>query len=254
MLPSLSTCSLLFIVVFVAGFVDAIAGGGGLITVPAYLLAGVPPIFTLGTNKLVSTAGTIVSAIKFILHRRVIWTVAIVGIPCSLSGAAIGAHMVAILPQTYVRSIILICLPIAAALTLMPRPRHQTTHLLHWRSQRLWFVVPLLSGAIGWYDGFFGPGTGSLLMLALYGLTGMSLSHAAGVSRLFNLASNVAALMIFVLHRKVIYLLALPLAVASIAGHYCGSHLAIRKGDGLIRIMLIVTVSLLMIFLVRESI
>lgn len=243
----------LFPVVFAAGFMDAIAGGGGLLTIPAYLFAGIPPAFALGTNKFVMTSGITVSVARYILDRRVVWPVALVGIPCSLIGAAYGAHTVATLSQDYVRSAILIFLPLAALLTLF-RPRTETAPpQLHWRSARLWILIPLLSVAIGWYDGFFGPGTGSLLMIALHGLAGLSLLQSAAVSRILNLTSNASALVAFVVYQKVIYALALPLAVASIAGYYCGSHYAIRNGERLIRPMLLLAIALLMIFVAWES-
>ncbi|MBI2344315.1 MAG: TSUP family transporter [Deltaproteobacteria bacterium] len=236
--------------VFVAGFVDAIAGGGGLITVPAYLLAGIPPTFLLGTNKCVSTIGTMASTARYILGRRMVWPVVMVGIPCTLVGAAFGAHTVALLPQEYVRTVIFVALPIAAGLTLAPRPKHISAHLVTWRSPRLWWSVPIIGLSIGWYDGFFGPGTGSFLILAFYGLTHLPLLNAAAVGRLFNLASNAAALVTFILHGKVLYTLALPLALAGIAGQYCGSHLAIRRGDRLVRGMLMAVCAMLLLFLI----
>jgi uncharacterized protein len=243
----------LFPAVFVAGFIDAIAGGGGLITVPAYLLAGVPPIFTLGTNKFVSTTGTIVSSARYIFHKKIIWPVAIVGIPCALVGASLGAHSVAQLDQDLVRRVILICLPIAAALTLIPRRRTCTPEPLHWQSRRLWIVIPLIGLAIGWYDGFFGPGTGSLLIIALHGFAHLSLLHAAAVGRLFNLASNAAALVTFIIHGKVLYAIGLPLVVAGMGGHYLGSHMAIRKGDAIVRPVLIVAITLLFGYLIWQQ-
>lgn len=239
-------------IIFVAGFMDAIAGGGGLITVPAYLFAGVPPVLTLGTNKFVMTTGTIVSVTRYILHGRVLWPVALVGIPCSLLGASLGASTVVHLPPAYVRSIILLLLPAAAFFTLA-RPRTESPPLLHWRSHRLWMIIPALSLALGWYDGFFGPGTGSLLMLALHGLAGLSLLQSAKVSRVLNLASNIAALVVFVAHRQVLYTLAFPLALVSVAGYYCGSHFALHSGERFIRAILMTAIALLLAFIAWES-
>jgi len=239
-------------VVFVAGFIDSIAGGGGLLTVPAYLIAGIPPTLTLGTNKLVSSIGTVVSSTKYILSGRILWPVVIVGIPLTLLGSAIGAHNVAILDQELVRKIILITLPIAALLTLIPKPKVDHTVSIHWRSPKLWYLVPFIAFGMGFYDGIFGPGTGSLLLLAFYGLTKISFLRAAATARIFNLTSNIGALITFLVHGQVLIPLALILGVFGIAGHYCGSHMAIKKGDGLVRGMLAISCSLLFGYLCWE--
>ncbi|MDP2600204.1 MAG: TSUP family transporter [Deltaproteobacteria bacterium] len=247
--------SLLYLapVVFIAGFIDAIAGGGGLLTLPSYLIAGVPPVFALGTNKFVSTAGTIVSTGKYIFHKRMLWPVVWVGLPCSLIGSVLGAHTVALLKPEIIRTVILVALPVAAALTLMPKPKGHKEEILHWRSPRLWVAVPLISLALGWYDGFFGPGTGTLLMLALYGIGQLSFLHSAATARFFNLVSNAGALVTFLFYKKVVFSLALPLSLASIAGHYIGSHLAIKKGAGLVRGMLMASCTILFAYLLWEQ-
>lgn len=242
----------LFPVVFVAGVIDSIAGGGGLLTVPAYLLAGLPPTLTLGTNKCVSTIGTLVSTGKYIWHGRIIWPVAIVGIPCTLLGSMLGAHLVALLDQEVVQQVILVALPIAAILVLLPRPKEHREAPITWRTPRLWIAMPLIGLAMGFYDGIFGPGTGSLLILAFYGIGKLSLLHSAATGRLFNLVSNLGALVAFLLHGQVWLALALPLAVASIAGHYCGSHLAITRGPRIVRPMLAVACTLLFAYLLWE--
>ena len=247
--------SLLYLapVVFIAGFIDSIAGGGGLLTLPSYLIAGVPPALALGTNKFVSTAGTIVSTGKYIFHKRMLWPVVWVGLPCSLFGSVLGAHAVALLKPEIIRTVILVALPVAAALTLMPKPKGHKEIVIHWRSPRLWAAVPLISLTLGWYDCFFGPGTGTLLMLALYGIGHLSFLHSAATARFFNLVSNAGALVTFLFYEKVVFSLALPLSLASIAGHYCGSHLAIKKGAGLVRGMLMASCTILFAYLLWEQ-
>lgn len=235
--------------IFIAGFVDSIAGGGGLIAVPTYLIAGIPPTLALGTNKCVSAMGTAVSVGRYMHSGRILWPVAIVGIPLSLLGAALGARSILLFDQDVVRKIILIILPIAAALTLLPKPHGHVEDPLTWRSLRLWMAIPPISLALGWYDGFFGPGTGSLLILALYGLAGISLIHSAAVGRLFNLISNIGGMVTFMMQGQVLYKIVIPLGLASIAGHWCGSHLAIKRGAGVVRGMLGVTCALLFIYL-----
>ncbi|PIR21070.1 MAG: hypothetical protein COV45_02770 [Deltaproteobacteria bacterium CG11_big_fil_rev_8_21_14_0_20_47_16] len=252
-MPELHVIVYLLPIVFVAGFIDSVAGGGGLITVPAYLIAGFPPATLLGTNKCVSTMGTVVSASKYIHSGRILWPVAIIGIPCSLIGSVWGAHTVALLDASIVRKIILVALPLAAAITLIPKPHGHIETDIGWRSLRLWILIPIISFGLGWYDGFFGPGTGSLLIMLMYGIAGMSLIHAAAVGRLFNLVSNASALFTFMWHGQVWYKAALPLGIAGIAGHWCGSHLAIKRGHGMVRGMLVVTCGLLFAYLIWQQ-
>ncbi|MBI4239207.1 MAG: TSUP family transporter [Deltaproteobacteria bacterium] len=240
-------------VVFVAGFIDAIAGGGGLLTVPAYLLAGLPPVSLLGTNKFVSTLGTLISTGKYMWSGRMHWPAALIGLPATLIGAMYGAHTVTHLDPAIVRSVILVALPIAAILTLLPKPRMLNTHAAAtWTTPRLWWTVIPVAVLLGWYDGFFGPGTGTILVLLLYSIVRLPFLQAAAVARFFNLVSNAGALVTFVWNDQVLYRIGLPLAAASIAGHYCGSHLALRRGDGFVRAMLAVSCSLVVVYLLWQ--
>ena len=181
-----------------------------------------------------------------------IWPVVWVGVPCALVGAALGAHCVALLDSETVRRVILVALPTAAVLVLLPKPRGHVEAPMTWRSLRLWIAVPLIGATIGFYDGIFGPGTGSFLILAFYGIGRLSFLHSAAVGRLFNLVSNFGALVTFIMHGKVLFALVPPLALASIVGHYCGSHLAIKRGDRMIRGMLMVSCTLLFAYLLWE--
>ena len=144
----------LFPAVFAAGFIDSIAGGGGLITVPAYLLAGLPPSMVLGTNKFVSSVGTLVSVIRYIRRGHLLWKAAWIGIPCTLIGSMWGAHWVAGLNPEIVRKLILILLPIAALVVLIPRPRHPDATEFP-TSRRLWMTVPLIGIFLGWSSNYF---------------------------------------------------------------------------------------------------
>ncbi|MBI4125501.1 MAG: TSUP family transporter [Deltaproteobacteria bacterium] len=236
-------------VIFVAGFIDSIAGGGGLLTVPAYLIAGIPPTQTLGTNKFVSTVGTFVSTGRYVLNKRVLWPVALVGVPFSLAAAAAGANFVAIIPDALVAKIIIVALPVAAAFTLIPKPKGHREIPIRWKSLRLYTIIPLITVTLGGYDGMFGPGTGSLLLLCLYGVARLNFLHAAATARFFNLLSNLAALVAFLSHGAVLFGIGIPLALFSMGGHYLGSHLALKHGDRLVRIMLAVALTLLLSYL-----
>lgn len=233
--------------VFAATFMDAIAGGGGLITVPSIMLTGLPPAIVLGTNKLLSTAGTVFSAGHFLRHGHVQWPAVIVGVPCALLGSMFGAQCIMWLDASIARTVLLVGLPIAAVLVLLPKPKTPATVELTWHSRRLWWGIPLIAGGIGWYDGFFGPGTGTLMMLALHGVVGLNLLQSAGIARTLNLLSNIGGLATFMWHGTVNYNLALPLALVSIAGHTCGARVAVRRGVGVIRGVLVVASALLLV-------
>lgn len=260
----LSLIAILAPVVLIAGFIDSIAGGGGLLTVPAYLIAGLPPTIVLGTNKVVSSMGTSISVMNYIRNRQVLWPVVIIGIPCAFLGSTIGAHTVVGLTQDIVRQVILVVLPIAALLTLIPKRKSDPRlpgdgmkgpgddNHAGWRSPRLWITVPLIGLSVGWYDGFFGPGTGSFMLLGFYGLTRLTFLQGTAASRLLNFTSNLAAAITFLWHGKVLFALVVPLGLASMAGHYLGSHLAIRHGERFIRVVLAVAVSLLFFYLIWE--
>lgn len=230
--------------VFVAGFIDAIAGGGGLITLPALLLCGVPTELVLGTNKFVSTIGTCFSTARYCFSKRVVWRVCLLGAGFSLLGSSCAAKYVSQLPASTIASIIMVLLPLAAGSVLLPKKK---THDLH-AAQHSWqffVLVPLITFALGAYDGGFGPGTGTLLALAFHGLLHLPLLQAAATARVFNLLSNIGALSTFMWLGKVDYKTALPLCVFGIAGHWCGAHTALKKGDHFVRQMLLASAGLL---------
>jgi hypothetical protein len=229
---------------FAAGFIDSVAGGGGLITVPTLLLAGLPPQVALGTNKLASTCGTTVALLNFTRSGMVAWRIAGVGIVFSLIGSAVGTRAVLAFSPEAAAKVIVALLPLGIAATLFPKGNGQARTDV--TSFELAAVVPVVTFAIGFYDGFFGPGTGSFLILAFHLLLGMELTRASATAKVFNLTSNAASLAVFMAGGKVLYLVGLPLAAANIAGNYLGSRLAIRKGSGVVRACLSVSLTLLL--------
>ncbi len=221
------------------GFVDAIAGGGGLIMMPALLFAGVPPINALATNKLQSMFGTATAYANFSRKRLVDWrdhkgTIALV-----FAGASGGVIAVQAIDPGVLRLIIPLLL-IAVALYVIASPR-MTDEDAHQRiSARGYGPV---AGLIGAYDGFFGPGTGSFFTATLVGLRGIGLTRATALTKLLNLTSNVASVLFFALGGKMLWLLGLSMAAGAMIGGYLGSHTAIRFGARIIR-PLLVTLSL----------
>lgn len=235
-------------VAFAAGFIDSIAGGGGLLLTPSLLVAGVPPHVALGTNKFASTIGTSTALVNFIRGKMVLWRVAAFGVGFSLLGSFLGTKLVLSLSPEPVARLVALVLPFAVAATLMPK--RDSAAVFDFKPLELHLKTPAICLAIGFYDGFLGPGTGSFLILAFHALLRIDLVRASATAKIFNFASNVSALAVFALAGTVDYALGLPLAAANVAGNYLGSHLAIRKGGGVVRGFLAVSLTILFATLV----
>ncbi len=240
---------------FIAGFVDSIAGGGGLLLLPSFLLAGLPPQSALGTNKFSAMFGTATALVNFALQKKVLWKIAAIGVPFTMIGAVSGTKLVLFCDQATTAKMILFLLPVTALLTFLPKKRLKTS-LAEFSKTNLYVHVPLMCGIIGFYDGFFGPGTGTFLIFGFYLFLGLHLIQASAIAKVFNLASNISSFTTFALAGKVIYTLGLPIAFANMLGGYLGSHLAIRRGQRLIRWLLFAVFFLLfvtVIFKIRHG-
>ena len=226
---------LLTAVALVAGTVDAIAGGGGLLTVPAFLAAGLPPHLALGTNKGQSVFGSLAALVRFDRAGLIDRPRARFMFPLGVAGSLAGAALVLAIPPAVLRPVVLVLLAVAAAFLGFrrgpPRPRDVETG----GARRERWLVGATSLAIGAYDGFFGPGTGTFLIVAFVGLLGHGLARASAEAKVVNFASNLAALIPFALRGTVVWRLALPMAAAQLAGGWIGAHLAVRRGDALVR-------------------
>jgi uncharacterized membrane protein YfcA len=216
---------------FSAGLVDSMAGGGGLITLPVLLAAGLPPHTALATNKGQAAPGALTSFITFWRGDGLDRQRALVGFLLGALGSLIGARLVLAIPEKPLRPLVLALL-ITAALIVSVRNR-LPKHLFDVQRPALW--AGSIALIIGFYDGFFGPGTGSLLIVAFSLFLGDSLRRASGNAKVVNLASNVAALAIFTFNGSVLWRLALPMGICNIVGAALGSRLVLRRGDGLVR-------------------
>ena len=181
---------------FVAGFIDSIAGGGGLITIPALLLSGLPPQLALGTNKVGCCLGTGVAMLNFARSHLILWRLALLGVGFSLAGAAIGTELALYIPPDLLGKVLVVLLPFAMLATLMPKKEQEKPQLTTGR--RYWILAPLCFLIVGIYDGFFGPGTGSFLILALHWVLRISLIEASATSKVMNFASNLGAMILFI--------------------------------------------------------
>lgn len=241
LLPEFSTTSLVALgaLVFFAGVVDSLAGGGGLITLPAYLAVGLPPGLLLGTNKLASSIGTVVSAFRFHARLRFSLLAFMPVAAASLVGSALGARLVLFLDPHLIRYFLLAALPVVAYAVYshhdwgtVDRSGTLGPKTLAWRSVGVSFPI-------GAYDGFFGPGTGTFFALAFTRFCRYDLLGSTGRAKLLNLLSNVAALAMFLKAGAVHLPLGLTMGVLSVAGHWVGSHLGLRKGAEAIRPMVL---------------
>ena len=232
---------------FFAGFVDSIAGGGGLIQLPA-LLIGLPKSETaevLGTNKLSAVFGTTVAAA---LYRKQIKPdpkiLIAMGVPAFL-GSAGGAVLASKIPTSSMRPMVLVLLIIVAIYTWFKPDLGKFENLRHLPKRRVQ-IAALAGVVIGFYDGIFGPGTGSFLMLILVASLGYAFITASAIAKVVNVATNVGAIMVFGIHGAVIWQIGIILGIANISGAVIGARLAIKGGSTLVRkVFLIVTVALI---------
>jgi uncharacterized membrane protein YfcA len=232
---------------FAAGFVDSIAGGGGLISLPAYLIAGVPPHVAIATNKLSSTFGTLAATWKFIKQKQYLLKCAVPATAGALLGSPVGARLALLTDENILKIILLIILPIIAGIIIFSKnfgERDREMKLAPW----VYSLISLSIGlAMGLYDGFFGPGTGTFLILAFTALLGQNLIKASSNAKIVNLTSNITALVTFLINGKVWIVLGLIGAVFNILGNWVGSGLAIAKGAKIIKPVFIVVLSILLI-------
>jgi uncharacterized membrane protein YfcA len=226
-------------VAVLTGFIDAIAGGGGLIMMPALLFAGLSPIQALATNKLQSVFGTCVAMANFGRKGLIDWKASRWAVLVVFVGAAAGVLLVQALDASVLNLIVPVLLVFAAGYILLS-PRMSDEDAQHRLGERGYAPV---AGAVGFYDGFFGPGAGTLYTTSLVALRGLGLTRATAHAKLFNFTSNVASVLLFALGGKMMWLLGLCMAAGAMAGGWIGSHTAMRFGARLIR-PLLVTISL----------
>ncbi|MDL2262028.1 TSUP family transporter [Bacteroidales bacterium OttesenSCG-928-I21] len=238
-------------VFFIAGFIDSIAGGGGILTVPALLFAGVSPQAVLGTSKFASTLGTGVAVLTFMKNKKILWKVIAAGILFSVVGSFLGSKIITLIQQEIVEIIIIFMLPVGIIATLIPK-KNRNGFNDNIDKLDLYVKIPIICFAVGFYDGFFGPGTGAFLTLSFYLFTKMNLVNATANAKVFNFASNFSAMIVFSLSANVLFSLGIPLALANIAGNFLGSRLAIKKGEKIIKLFLTLVFILLLISLIHR--
>ena len=236
--------------VFLASFMDAIAGGGGIISIPTYLLAGLPVHMALGTNKVSAGIGTIASTARFVKNGYVDWALAFPSVGLALIGSHFGTSLQLMIPEKYLQYLLLIVLPVVAFVVLRQRTFPETAGRITRRKQ--FFIVLLASLTVGAYDGFYGPGTGTFLILIYCNLAKMDVRTAGGNVKLVNFASNVGAFVTSLHSGQVFLVLGLIGAVTSLLGHFLGAGLAIKNGSKIVKPTVIVVLILLAVKVVHQ--
>ncbi|MCQ2560418.1 MAG: TSUP family transporter [Clostridia bacterium] len=237
---------------FAAGFVDAIAGGGGIISLPVYLLTGLPAQTAFGTNKVSSTLGATVSAARFIRGGKVKWLSAIPSAITGLLGARMASTFVmSMSPETF-QKIIICILPFTAVFLIFKKDFGETENQMEFSTAKVVILSLLIGLAVGFYDGLVGPGTGTFAILAFTSILKFDLKNASGTAKIFNWASNLGSALLFISAGVVIWPMCLMSAACNMTGSYIGSGLAIKKDPKFIRITMTIVCSMLIIKLAYD--
>lgn len=242
--------ALLFIVAMIAGFIDSIAGGGGLLTVPALLAVGIPPTQALATNKLQSCGGSFSASLYFVRRKMVNLAEIKLSILLAFIGSLFGTLLVLHINADHLR-ILLPILTISVGLYFLLSPKIGEEDRKRRLSEYQFAIIAAL--LIGLYDGFFGPGAGSFYAVAYVTLAGFNLTKATAHTKVLNFTSNLASLLFFIFSGKVIWMIGLVMLVGQFIGARLGARMVIAKGKKLIRPMLIIVSTIMSIKLMWEN-
>lgn len=236
--------------IFLAGFVDAAAGGGGLISLPAYLIVGLNPIDAIGTNKFSASCGTLVATMRYSRYGFIHWRELVTAIIAALIGSWFGARLALLVENDIFKIIMLVILPITAIFVL--NKRALSKYRCPYTTRQTKTIITLLALFMGLYDGFYGPGTGTFLMLMLVGIAHISLEQAVGTTKVINLSTNLASLSVYLVHGKVLFPLALIAALFGIAGNFIGARHFTRKGAKFVKPIIITVLAIFFVKLCWE--
>ena len=236
----------------IAAIFDAIAGGGGIITIPALLAAGIPPHYTLGTNKFAASWGAMTSSFTFLRSRVVYLPLIKYVIPLTLLGAAIGVNTALTINPEYLQTIVIIMLILVTCYTMLKKEIPATGNFCGLDKKKI-IIGCGLGFFLGFYDGFFGPGTGSFLLFAFVHLFKFNYTTSAANARILNLSSNLTSLILFAVNGKIFYTIGLPMAICMALGGRIGSEIAIKHGSKVIKPIFIIMSLLLISKLLIDS-
>ena len=228
--------------VFLASLIDSISGGGGLISLPAYTMAGLDYDFTSGNNKFSSTFGTLMATIRYARAKKILWAPALWSVIGALPGAWLGTRVAMLLGNEIMSIFMVIAIPILGIFVALRRNDEVAPRPFDRRALILCLIIGLV---IGFYDGFFGPATGTFLILLFTYVTGMDLVTASATAKPVNIASNISALITRIAAGNVLYGPAIPAAICSMTGGFIGSKLALMKGAKFVRYVMLGVLALL---------
>ena len=231
-----------------AGMVDAIVGGGGLILVPALFATfpAAPPATLLGTNKCASVWGTAFATLKYSRRVDMRWRALLPAAVCALVGSFVGAWTVTQIDPAFLRKTLPFIL-LAVLIYTLARKDLGRAHQPHQNQNRERLIACAIGALIGWYDGFFGPGTGSFFIFLLVRFLGYDFLNASASAKLLNVATNIAAIVLFAMKGHIWWQVGLMMAAANVAGSLVGSHLALKHGTGFVRWVFVIVVGVLIV-------
>jgi len=242
---SLETYLIVCPLVFLAGLIDAIGGGGGLISLPAYMIAGLPPHACIATNKMSSTFGTALATLRFMGAGLINFNLAIPSLIAAIIGSTAGANISLIIPEKAMTYVLFVVLPVSAFLVLnknLFNNKGSDTIIL---DRRTYITATLAAFIVGIYDGFYGPGTGTFLIIAFTVFAKLDIKTANAQTKVINLTTNVTALAIFLINGQVMLPLGIAAAASNMVGGYIGAGLAMKSGANLAKYSILFVLFLL---------
>jgi uncharacterized membrane protein YfcA len=230
---------------FLAGLIDAIGGGGGLISLPAYLIAGLPAHAAVATNKLSSACGTTLATLRFIKNGLVNLKLAIPSVIAAIIGSSIGANLSLLIKEEIMLYIMIAILPICAFLVLNKKLFHDGGENEITLDRRTYITATIAALIIGMYDGFYGPGAGTFLIIAFTVFAKISMKTANAQAKVINLTSNITSLIIFLINGEVLFSVGIVAAACNMLGGYIGAGLVMKNGAKIVKPSIIFVLILL---------
>ncbi len=237
----------IFVLIGFSGFIDSIAGGGGLISVPAYIAIGLPTEFVLGTNKCVSSTGATLAVFRYIINGRILWRVMIAAIITAFIGSAVGASLSRFLSREIMFVLLLIAIPCIFCLQYFEEKRTPPAEKGGRLPVGAGFRAAVIGFFLGAYDGIFGPGTGTFILIAFLVFLNFSPQQASANARLINYASNIAAFLFFVLNGRIFWPIAFVAIAGSLCGNWIGSGMVLSRADTIVVPVFRAVLTLLMV-------
>ena len=244
---SINTFLIICPLVFLAGFIDSIGGGGGLISIPAFLMAGLPPHAAVATNKMSSVGGTALTTYHFYKNKCISLKLSLPTVVAAVAGSYLGANISIMVNEKVMKIVLLVLLPVSAFLVLNKRLFNDNGRDVVILNKRTFAAAVLCSFFIGGYDGFYGPGTGTFLIIAFTVVAGLSMKSANGQAKVINLTTNITSLIVFFINGQVVIPIGIAACICNMAGGYLGARVALKNGSKIVKPIIISVLLLLLL-------